>query len=41
MICEYCDEDSDTCNKDYLDCIRDREESDAEDRFEAKRDARD
>lgn len=40
-LCDDCDEDPDLCGKDYHDCEREAEESAAEDRFEAMRDARD
>jgi len=40
MICDSCDSDPDTCNREPDDCEYDAQLSDAEDRFEAMRDAR-
>jgi hypothetical protein len=40
-LCDDCDEDEETCGKDYHDCAREADESAEEDRFEAMRDARD
>jgi hypothetical protein len=40
-LCEDCEEDPDTCEKDLAECIQEAGESAAEDEWEARRDARD
>ena len=40
MICDECDKDLDTCDRDIEDCEQDADEQAAENRFEARREAR-